>query len=170
MAELLGGIAAGLQIAQALSQLSTKLNHCITTMRKAPEQVRAFHTEITVFTQSLETFHSVATHMLSDLDTISPELLQIGKTIKLVMQQSYNVRKGTRNLLKMVRQFTGSLLARFQWLWKQKSLAVLLNVLNTVKWDLSIVQGNLSLYALWEVVKKLKRQDREVPAMVKDKM
>jgi hypothetical protein len=170
MAEVLGGIAAGLQIAQGLTQLCRKLHRCIKTIQNAPDDIRSFQTEIDLFTNSLSMFHTVASNAMSDLDAGSEEIVQIDKSIKMLMEQSQKVDKGTRKLLVFVRQYTGSLKSKWEWLWKQRSLAVLMAVINTVKLNLNVVQGNLMIHVLCKKIRMLERENKEIPATLRENM
>ncbi|KAF2185457.1 hypothetical protein K469DRAFT_575907 [Zopfia rhizophila CBS 207.26] len=55
---LVGGIAAVIQIVEALTRLSSKLRFYIRTVRYAPREVQQFHLDLSNFSASLRMFHN----------------------------------------------------------------------------------------------------------------
>lgn len=65
---IVGGLASIIQIADALTRLSSELRHCIRTIRSAPREVQHFSLDLTNFTASLRMFYNHCATWLDGLD------------------------------------------------------------------------------------------------------
>jgi hypothetical protein len=169
MAEIIGGISAGLQIADGFLRLSDNIHRCIKTMANAPKEIRKFRTETAVFAHSLQDFHDVASTLCKDLDPQNPETRRMEQIVDAIITQAQEVRRGIKKLLRRVKD-SRAFLRRLLWWLQQNSVAVLEKALSSVKLNVIMVVTTFNCKILLEKIKRLEKENKKVPWTLQKQM
>jgi hypothetical protein len=175
MAELIGTIAAGFQMAEMILKLSKRLHRCYKTFRHAPHQIIEFKRETLIFSTCLNNLHSTADESLVGLDQADKKIKSLAKILKLINEQSNQIRKGIQNILLQVKEINTdsiiqSLRARLRWYLQQVSVKALTGFLNNVKLNVNMALGLLQCEILHRRIDELLKENQRVPAQLRDQM
>jgi hypothetical protein len=176
MAEVLaiiGGVAGGIQMADAFLKLASKLEKFIRTVRYAPQQVRQFRCDLSTFSASLHMFAEVSERGLKYL-TKAREREHREKYIAGVIQECEAVKQGFKQLLSRffedvieLPSFHGYL-DRVRWYLGRTSVAGLKISLESAKSSITLFNSLHTVEFLHRKIDKLIRKSQEVPiALVK---
>jgi N-glycosylase/DNA lyase len=180
MAELVGGLAAGLQIAEGLLKLQKELSLCVKTIHDAPKEIDAFSTETLIFSNCLTEFHSIASELFGHLDSQyaearSPEMKDMTQTISAIVKQCRLAKRGVKTLLKRVKRIGDKsvimgFIARVKWYLQQGPVKILQCVLNNVKLNVMMATHILWCRVLMDKVKTMERENKEISVEFTRKM
>jgi predicted phage-related endonuclease len=169
MAELIGTIAAGIQVAEVFLILSKELNRCVRTIHNAPEEIRRFQRDTFIFSNNLHEFHNLASDILEEVDPQSPDMRRMARTVRAIIKQSEGVKKGIEKLLEKFRRGVG-FLDRLKWYFQNGRVSVLGGTLNCVKLDMMIVIALFQSKILQRQIDKLKKEKKDIPQRLKNRM
>ncbi|OAF98548.1 uncharacterized protein CC84DRAFT_519888 [Paraphaeosphaeria sporulosa] len=171
MAEVLaivGGVAGGIQMADAFLKLASELRHFIRTVRYAPQQVHQFRRDLSNFSASLRMFGETSEKGLKYL-TKPRERKQREKYIAGVFQECEVVKQGFKQLLSRffedvieLPSFHGYL-DRVRWYLGRTSVAGLKMSLESAKSSITLFLSLHTVEFLHRKIDKLSRKSQEVP-------
>jgi hypothetical protein len=169
MAEFVGTLSAGMQIADGLFRLSKSIHRCIKTMVNAPEEVRKFRRETLIFSNNLRDFHDVASAVYEELDPQDPDAYRMEQTVGAIITQAQEIQRGFTKLLRRIKDSQG-FFGRLTWWLQHNSVRVLESTLNCVKLNVIMVTTTFNCRILQGKVDKLKRENKEVPKALRKQM
>jgi hypothetical protein len=171
MAEVLavfGGVAGGIQLADAFLKLASELRHCIRTVRYAPQQIHQFRRDLSNFSASLRMFGETSEKGLKYL-TKPQEREQREKYIAGVFQECEVVKQGFKQLLSRffrdvieLPSFHGYL-DRVRWYLRRTSVAGLKMSLESAKSSITLFLVLHSIEFLHRKIDKLNKNSQEIP-------
>lgn len=171
MAEILaalGGVAAGIQLADAFSKLATELRHCIRTVRYAPQQIHQFRRDLSNFSASLRMFGETSEEGLKYL-TKPRKRKQREKYIAGVLEECDVVKQGFKQLLS---RFFGDVielpsfhgfLDRVRWYLGRTSVAGLKTSLESAKSSITLFLTLHTVESLHREIDELSRKSQDIP-------
>jgi hypothetical protein len=176
MAEVLavfGGVAGGIQLADAFLKLASKLRHCIRTVRYAPQQIHQFRLDLSNFSASLRMFVETSEKGLKYL-TKPRERERRVRYIKGVLEECKVVKQGFQQLLS---RFFGDVielpsfhgyLDRVRWYLGRTSVSGLRMSLESAKSSITLFLTLHTVECLHRKIDKLRKKSQEIPQVLVD--
>lgn len=163
---IVGGIAAVIQIAEALTCLTSELRTCIRTVRYAPQEVQQFHLDLSNFSASLRMFYKQSNTWLEDLDE-SPEKETRKEHIAGLIRECGAVEEGFKELLRRFfiqpYQFPNVYggFDRIRWYFRKRLVAGLKLLLESAK-------SSVTLFVILQMCEDLQKRVEELQRALQD--
>ncbi|KAL7623167.1 hypothetical protein AAE478_006848 [Parahypoxylon ruwenzoriense] len=146
---IIGGLSAIVQLTGCLMKLTKELRACISTLRSAPEEIKSFILETSIFTESLMRFHGLAS-----------ESQKTGRDplVRKIVRQCRYVKRGFTDLVNRFIEVNGadtlslnSLRARILWFLKKPDVQGLRMSLQSAIANVTLL---CSFFTFEEAIKK----------------
>lgn len=169
MAEVLaiiGGVAAFTQLASTLTKLSSKLRHCVESMRCAPQEIEHFRQELIIFAGSLRHFKSLCDDWLNGM-AASPKKDEHERYVAAIITECKLVVKGFKTFKDKffgpnTPPITLDWIERLKWYLRKKELTGLTLSLSAAKGSVSLCTTSVICENLIKRIEELVRENKEI--------